>query len=128
MPMAVSLGSRSSFGGASMMERNAHAEIAMRARGTAGKLMRGDCDAAKASENPPNNTSAAHAVDKAPIKVRRLMDKRILRIARRIYDSSDYARISAGNRSYELCRSLPRAGRLSRFNENRSPRSYKPFM
>src|SRR5438132_8340285 len=74
MSMAVSLGSRSSFSGASMMERNVQAETAMRGRGSVGNLTWGDCDAAKALENPPRNTSAAHAVDKAPIKVRRLMD------------------------------------------------------
>src|SRR5882672_3909885 len=75
MSTAVSLGSRSLFNGASMMERNAQAETARRERGPAGKLMWGDCGAGNALENLPHSASAAQAVVRTPIKVRRLMDK-----------------------------------------------------
>src|SRR5690242_16196968 len=74
MSMAGSLGSRSSFSGASMMERNAQTEIAMRARGSVGNLMCGDCGAARTEAKLSAKSSAAHAAARVPTKVRRLMD------------------------------------------------------
>src|SRR5882724_3445275 len=74
MSMAVSLGSRSSFSGASMIERNAQAEIAIRARGSAGKLMRGVCGAANTFLNGPASTSAAQTTEIPPMKSRRLVE------------------------------------------------------
>src|SRR5579871_102793 len=68
MSMAGSLGSRSSFSGASIMERNAQAEMAKRERGSFGNLIRGDCGAASTLANPPANASAAHAAAMAPTK------------------------------------------------------------
>src|SRR5579859_2899664 len=68
MSMAGSFGSRSSFSGASMMERKAQAEMAKRERGSFGNLIRGDCGAASTLANPPANASAAHAAAMAPTK------------------------------------------------------------
>src|SRR6267154_1461740 len=65
MSMAASLGSRSSFSGASMMERKAQAETAMRARGSVGNKTCGVCEFATGSSfvvTGPSNSSVADSV------------------------------------------------------------------